>query len=599
MSRQGNRIAQISASFVLFLFLAGGGITKFFGGDDVMNLYKYYEFPFGHWLAGVAQFWSSDYYRPLGGVAYLALFKTFGFNALPFKILLFAALLFNMFLFLRLSARLAGSLEIAAWALLFCCYHAAFNGLYLNFGTIYDVLGYSFFFGAFLAYIRFFTVSRRPWPGLLLVLLLYILGLDCKEVVVTLPAVLFAYCLILSGSVRTEKMLWPLRSGLPVIACSAIAIVYTAGKMTGQGSLTADPSYMPHFTFVQYSRLTAHYMHELFYLPAGWPTPVIATLFLILLIVAALLLRSRLMLFSAVAVIITQLPVSFIGPRGAFVIYIPLAFWALYAAAFVGAATLLLRSPLRASAAFAVVATILVSIHLWMKPGYDHNLVPQTIAYGDFSHQLDRWNVHLTENGRALIVNDPFPQNWIGYDTLFLMSMRDHTTHAVVNRLKFATSIPPESEIGWYDYVIDYDTDWRLLKSPSRQAVGGARLKALADNAPLLLLDGFDPPSLDGWRMVRTTFAMRAKNTSSRACELSVSLSATEPVRLSEQLDDGVKTNEKAYAPGPIQIVEPIPPGATPAQHDLRLWAHRDGTQPGDTGSPGLIFVNAVLPACE
>jgi hypothetical protein len=37
------RIIQILISFAIFLCLAGDAIPRFFGGDDVENLYKYYE----------------------------------------------------------------------------------------------------------------------------------------------------------------------------------------------------------------------------------------------------------------------------------------------------------------------------------------------------------------------------------------------------------------------------------------------------------------------------------------------------------------------------------------------------------------------------
>jgi hypothetical protein len=61
------------------------------------------------------------------------------------------------------------------------------NGLYLNFGTIYDVLGYSCFFASFLAYVVFFNSERRSLRGLFLVVFLYVIGLCSKEMVVTCP----------------------------------------------------------------------------------------------------------------------------------------------------------------------------------------------------------------------------------------------------------------------------------------------------------------------------------------------------------------------------------------------------------------------------
>jgi hypothetical protein len=589
------RIIQILVSFAIFLCLAGDAIPQFFGGDDVANLYKYYELPLSHWLMGLVRFWSSAYYRPLGGVVYLTLFNTFGFHALPFKILLFAILIANMILYLRVTGKISGSMQIAAWALLFCCYHAAMDGLYLNFGTIYDVLGYSCFFAAFLAYIVFFTAERRSFRGLLLVVLLYIIGLCSKETVVTLPVVMFAWSVIMSRSIQTERLRWPLRSGLPVIVCSMLAVIYTLGKMSGPDALATSPAYTPHFNFTQYSTRTADYLRALFYLPDGLPTPVIAVGILVLMLVIALLLRSRLMFFSAVSVMVTQLPVSFIGLRLAFVLYIPVAFWALYVAAFIDAATPLLKSPLRSLVACLAVAAILVPVHLRMKTLYDMNFVPQSIAYRELSEQLDRWNVHLAKDGHLLLVNDPFPSNWVGFDPLFLISLRDHTTHAVVNRQKISTTTPPESEVDWYDYVVDYDTTWRLLKSPGKPA-NATRLHEIADAAPVLLIDGFDPPSRDGWRTVHRAFAVRIKNAAAGMFQLCISLSASEPLSLSEQIDSEVKTAEVAYGAGAIQLALPVPANRPGQAHILRVFARKADARPG---SPQLIFVNAELQAAR
>ncbi len=76
-----------------------------------MNLYKYSEYPFSHWLTGVVHFWSSAWYRPMGGILYLLLFNAFGFHALPlpFKLVLFAIFLFNMVLFLHFVKNMTGT----------------------------------------------------------------------------------------------------------------------------------------------------------------------------------------------------------------------------------------------------------------------------------------------------------------------------------------------------------------------------------------------------------------------------------------------------------------------------------------------------------
>src|SRR5580704_8452188 len=96
-------VIQVLTCFAFFFLLAGDAVTRFFSGDDLENLSKYWQHPLSHWLTGLFRFWSSSYYRPLGGVVYLALFNTFGFHALPFKIVLFSLLALNMNLCLLFS----------------------------------------------------------------------------------------------------------------------------------------------------------------------------------------------------------------------------------------------------------------------------------------------------------------------------------------------------------------------------------------------------------------------------------------------------------------------------------------------------------------
>jgi hypothetical protein len=567
---------QILLPFVLFLCLAGNGIPEFFGGDDVMNLYNYSERPLSYWLAGLAHFWSSAYYRPFGGVVYMVLFRTFGFHALPFKIFLFTVLLANLVLYFRLSMTLSGSKQIASWALLLCAYHTAFNALYLNFGTIYDVLGYSCFFSALLGYAAWVSGRNRRIAGVAAIVLIYIAGLCFKEMVVTLPGVLLTWNLLLTETLKTERWRWPVRSGLPVLLCAVVAPVYTFGKLTGPDTMANNPAYAPHLTLHQYATISAHYIRQLFYLPVKLPTPTAALWILALMIVAALLLRSRLMIFCAVSIILTQLPVSFMLPRGAFAIYIPFAFWGLYVAAAINyLAKPLFSSPRRAITSYLAAAALLAIVHIHMKPVYDPEFTVQASEYAAFSKQLDDWGVRVPPTGRVLLINDPFPANWIGWDSMFVINLRANTTQAIVNRLKFATYLPPVSEADWYDYVIDYDSGWRLLKAPGMPPAPSTHLRDMADAASVLLLDGFEHPVQGLWRPTGSAFKIQTRAVESGAHALSLLLVAYTPAKLSVQLDDGEIIDEGMHAAGNIDLIVPIPKQVQPQLHTLVFHADR------------------------
>ncbi|MDP9055096.1 MAG: hypothetical protein M3N93_12490 [Acidobacteriota bacterium] len=553
-----------------------------------MNLFHYLEHPASYWMAGLLKFWSSAWYRPLGGLIYLAIYHLFGFHALPFKIALFAILMANMTIYFRAAGELSGSKQIALWALLLCSYHAAMNGLYLDFGTIYDVLGYTFYFSAFLVYAVSIREGKSPGFRVALIAGLYIAGLCCKEMVVTFPAVLAVYNLVLTGRLRSERWKWPLRSGLPILICFALGAVYTAGKMTGPDTLAHDPNYAPHFTLHQFATISASYIRELFYMPERLPTPTGALWIIVSMLAIAMLLGSELMVFCVLCIVIAQLPVSFMAPRGAFAIYIPVAFWALYFAAAIDRALGFVRRPGAAQACFVTAAVLLAALHFHMKQLYDPNFTVQAGEYEAFSAQLDAWAVQPAAGARVLLMNDPFRADWIGWDPMFLINVRSNKTDIVVNRLKFATYAPPLSEIGIYDYLVDYDSGgWRLLKKPGMPLVIGQRVRDLAGAAPVSLLDGFHPPAQSGMRQVDSVFRILTKAGNS----VSMSLFAESPVRLSMSANGGPFIDEGIQKAGNFEMSIPLLTKDEPG-HTLTFQAV------DETGKPvvsQLSFMNAQV----
>ncbi len=591
------RSIQILLPFFLFLGLAGDAVSEFFTADDFINLFKYLGHPFGYWMEGLAHFWSSDWYRPAGGVVYLALFHLFGYHPLPFRLALFAILLLNMALSFYLARELSGSTQIACWALLLFSYHAALNGLYLNFGSIYDVLGYLFYFSALLVYIRRTSRSGGGTRGQTAVTLvcvsgLYIAGLCCKEMVVTLPAVLLAWNLFLTGRPKQEGRFWPLRSGLPVIVLSGIAALYTFGKMRGPDALAQMPLYTPHFTLHQFAATAAGYMHGLLFLSGRLPTPTGALWILVFLLVLALVLRSTLMVLCAISAIVAQLPVAFVELRDPFVLYIPFFFWTLYAAALIArVAPRTLRKPDPIFACYLAAAGALVLLQHRMKPQRDAVYTVETHAYRDFSNQLDRWKVHLPPDGKVLLINDPFHDDWIPWVPLFLLNERDNRTRVVLNRMRITPAVPPLPEIGWYDDVIDYRSGWRLLQPPE----AAARLHQIAETAPVVLLNGFGPPSQDAWRRLESMFTLRTMTSDPGPHRLSMSLIAFAPVKLSVRFENGDVLDGGMHGAGKIDLAVPLPGSAPGGVHTLSFTREEPDPSGGASPKPLLFFGAQVL----
>jgi hypothetical protein len=152
-------ISQTPLVFIAFgwlLLFAHDGLTAPFSGDDLMNLHGYLSRSPVSLILDNLRFWSTSY-RPLGGLFYAALYHWFGFNPLPFRVACFGLLALNLGLLWRFTLGLSCSREVAFLALLISGYHAWFVDLYYSTGTVYDLLCYAFYLGAF-------NVSGRSFP---------------------------------------------------------------------------------------------------------------------------------------------------------------------------------------------------------------------------------------------------------------------------------------------------------------------------------------------------------------------------------------------------------------------------------------------------
>ena len=277
------------------------------------------------------RFWSTAY-RPLGALFYIPLYKMFGLNPLPYRIVSFAILGVNLLLLYRFCARLTNSREIAFLATFVASYHAWFVDLYYSAGTIYDLLCYPLYLGAFSVYTGIRVRGGVPGPRALIGIgLLYVLALDAKEMAVTFPLMLLLYEIIFHSAALLNWRTWIARDARAVWITGAITFIYIGGKLTGQGSLIQSPDYA--FTISPGRFLdTFHlYLNPLFY-QEHWFHDSNTVQIVIAMLVLAAALRSRVLLFAWCWILLTVLPVAFIGHYAAFFMYLPAVGWALYAA---------------------------------------------------------------------------------------------------------------------------------------------------------------------------------------------------------------------------------------------------------------------------
>jgi Dolichyl-phosphate-mannose-protein mannosyltransferase len=288
------------------------GLFAGLSSDDLMNAYQAWILPLGRlMLANVTPFTVT--YRPLGSALYRVLFWTSGLDPFPYRVVAYSLMLVNIWLVFRLARVLTGSAETATLAALIWSFHKGLMSVYLENGTVYDVLCFTFFCLALIVY-----VEGRQWIAFSV---LYCLALNSKEMAVTLPAVLLAYELLYR---RTWKGLTAFWIAIGMTAVAIVAKTARASAFAGVGD------YQVHLSVHQYFATTIPLLRELLFVPAlntFW-----AVLILVALFAVALALRDRNLLFAAILVVVLPLPINFIAYRGFFVMYLPMLGWALYGA---------------------------------------------------------------------------------------------------------------------------------------------------------------------------------------------------------------------------------------------------------------------------
>ena len=422
----------------IFLGFAGDGLRAYFTPDEMMNLY-------GAWFRPLA-----ESRRPVGDLFYRIFFNAFGLDPLPYRIACFALLAANMALLYLFSVQLSGSREVATLACLLGAYHAHLADLYYSSDTVYELLCFLFYFGALALYVQ---IRERAAPWRVLVLVLYLCALGSKEMAVTLPLFLALYDLIyyppapfladaLAWAGRELRRLWPF-----LLLTAALILLKTAG----QGRVTANPDFLPHFSWQTLMNGWRHYAYDLFYGAIPFAGPRIILLWVAVLL-PGLALRKRGLLFAACVILLGILPVVLIAERGFYAVYLTLPGWyLLIAQLLVTARQRLLPRPGAASPAilFLLVAACLVPLHWRQKP--------RGKAWVAEAHQSVRCVLEplrgyaIPRGAKVLILDDPFPKEDFILTFMFRLAFRDDEIQ--VRRAK-APYVPPPGEV--YDRVFNF-----------------------------------------------------------------------------------------------------------------------------------------------
>ncbi len=451
-----------------FTFFSWDGLKARFAADEPMNMYAY-------WHLAPVQFWLSHFtlwravYRPMGGVFYLPLLYAFGWNPVPYHVVLSLVLLASVFLLYRF-ARLIGCGEVAAsLAALVACYHGGLNLMYYNTAYIYDVLCGFFYLAALVSYVRIRVRGRMPGArDTVLFLGLYLCALNSKEMAVTLPLLLLAYEWIYGDRPPRHWLRGP---GRVILLAAAMTAAYLYGRVLVPNALAGAPGYRFVFSLDRLVDFQGRAWGDLFLRWNPFPWQMVLVLW-----AAASYLAWRgnrpPLRFCWFLLVVTPLPIEFLlMPRRGPCLYIPMFGWAVFAAIVFddlvrAAAAFGARGPLLQRLGRSGVSALLMGtgVFLWARHNrhFEDSVVKPAIPQlgkqtWEVIEQLRAVNPHVEPGSQVVFLDDPFGN----FDMAFLAELwfRDRSVSV---RLYRQTPLSP-AEIAKADHVFTFE-DRKLVQ---------------------------------------------------------------------------------------------------------------------------------------
>ncbi|MBS1875897.1 MAG: hypothetical protein JSU00_21965 [Acidobacteria bacterium] len=400
---------------IYFAALTGPGFGMQFAPDDFQNLWRY-------WHSGpVAAVEANlllvtNYYRPLGALFYLPLFHMFRFDPLPYRIVYHALIWLNLFLLYRLARHVnRGGLAVGL-AVLVGGFHAEAVGVYMSNSMIYEVLCFLFMVGATAYYIG---VRRDGRPlnrrQLAIFTILFVCALNAKEMAVVTPAILAVYELLYYHGWRRRPS-----DLIPLALAFAISAAYTLGKMSGADSLAHIPTYEPAYTLDRFLLTLRTYAGQLLMRDEPPAAAAAISLWGILVALAAVF-RRKAMWFGLAFAFLAFLPLSFVPPRLAFVLYIPMVGFGIYLGELIGAVVDLAAARFRTPPTYAVEAKAIVFVAGLTACAAIHSARAQQRIGETALAQQAHWKVlqefarvhpKAKPGGRLLIIGTPLDGEW-------------------------------------------------------------------------------------------------------------------------------------------------------------------------------------------
>jgi len=455
------------------VYLAKGALLAHFSNDDPMNMGWAWRDGFLRLIGQNLTFWSTAY-RPMGQLYYESLYRIWGLNPLPFRVVILAFVIANAYLSWRLALLLSDSRIVAFLTGLLTAAHPKMVDLYYQNSIIYDVLAYFFSMLTLICYVSMRKRGSVPTcRQSALVVCLFIAALNSKEMSVPLPGFILAYEWLFAPrtDAGTDGPWWKRCGALPWILL-ALDAIYASGKIFGPRSLTEIGTYKLHISLPTYLENNLHFLRDLFYpLPIGGVGTLLGVDALLL---AALVFfkRSPAIRWSCLYILIAPLPITFIQQRGGTELYIPLFGWALLTGTILGK-TIQAACPsvvwprwrISAAAVRVIVVAILASGWIYEK-GQEWGDLPA--AYIRAQEQtwmtmsaLKEFPFRPKPGSSVLFVHDPF-SDW----RMAFIAELVWDDHSVIIQLgQRMPNAPTPAEIAKYDALLTFEDGRPVLVS--------------------------------------------------------------------------------------------------------------------------------------
>ena len=450
------------ALFIWFLMLIRRGLASWFDADDLMNLHIYWVHSWPALLKANLAFWSS-FYRPAGGLFYRTIYALWGFHPLPFHIVAMVLLSLDFVLLAVVVWQLTGSRWSALLALLLVGVNPSFAAAYFDTGTIYDVLAYLFYWGAFALYVRFRQAGQLPgWGRLAIVFGLFVAALDAKEISVSLPLAVVLYELLWHPPANWNVAAlwrWIRHAGRFAVIGALADVAYVLGKKYGPDSLWQVGPYQPHYSVAAYFQSLSQYLRHLIYAPIRMSALRIAILLVVMLAVAAIS-RRRCLTWGVGFIMVSVLPLAFIAPRDGFAYLVPSVGWAVYAG---GLLDWLLRALTgrRIRLRFAMQAALLVALFValahWQRVSIRtraYEAHDQQARYRRYIEQIAALIPAPRKGAHILLLSDAEGRD--DYDVFFVIRLYYGDPTLEVQRMTVWQQHHVQVDPRGYDYVLDW-----------------------------------------------------------------------------------------------------------------------------------------------